>query len=383
MARKCFCISRAPEGHHPPRHQAPEHPGHFLLGHETARVKPLLVILDGSSGLRKAVRECFTGAWVQRCQVHRMRNIVCKLPKKARPGIKKLLQKAFTAQSHKWGLEQALGIVAMYGMIHRRQRLPLRLEPGHDLLGVHPQLDDLERHPPSRSARLHTPRRNRLRPPSPELCSARWSDPRLRPLAQRRGPACGSFHRGRIDAIGQHLLRLVVRSEQPLQPLTQRQISAARPVQEDSAFRSRSRPRLADKALGQSLIPTGCLTQRRFRKWNPANFHPSNFGRMWADAGVILTPCHPADASTKTANIKLKPDFSRTHRPRARRRTLARVGLGRTEEARADFTELAKLLFPAPPALSAILSQPDFLAACLAYDEAKALMNPPPSLSKP
>ena len=43
-----------------------------------------------------------------------MRNILCKLPERARPGIKKLLQKAFTAQSHKRGLEQAQGIVAMY-----------------------------------------------------------------------------------------------------------------------------------------------------------------------------------------------------------------------------------------------------------------------------
>jgi hypothetical protein len=31
-------------------------------------------------------------------------------------------------------------------MIHHRQRLPLRLEAGDDLLGVHAQLDDLERH---------------------------------------------------------------------------------------------------------------------------------------------------------------------------------------------------------------------------------------------
>lgn len=60
-------------------------------------VEPLLVVLDGNSGLRRAVRECFPGSWVQRCQVHRMRNILCKLPEKARPGIKKLLQKAFTA----------------------------------------------------------------------------------------------------------------------------------------------------------------------------------------------------------------------------------------------------------------------------------------------
>ena len=31
-------------------------------------------------------------------------------------------------------------------MVHQRQRLPLGLEAGDDLLGVHAQLDDLERH---------------------------------------------------------------------------------------------------------------------------------------------------------------------------------------------------------------------------------------------
>jgi len=76
--------------------------------------QPLLTIIDGNSGLRKAVRESFPHSWVQRCQVHRMRNILCKLPEKARPGIQKLLQKAFTAASHKAGLEQAQALVAMY-----------------------------------------------------------------------------------------------------------------------------------------------------------------------------------------------------------------------------------------------------------------------------
>jgi transposase-like protein len=75
---------------------------------------PLLTVIDGNSGLRKAVRECLPGSWVQRCQVHRMRNILCKLPEKARPGLKKLIQKACTAQSHKSGLEQAQAVVAMY-----------------------------------------------------------------------------------------------------------------------------------------------------------------------------------------------------------------------------------------------------------------------------
>jgi transposase-like protein len=76
--------------------------------------EPLLAVIDGNSGLRKAVRESFPDAWVQRCQVHRMRNILCKLPEKARPGLKKLIQKAFTAASYKKGLEQAQGIVATY-----------------------------------------------------------------------------------------------------------------------------------------------------------------------------------------------------------------------------------------------------------------------------
>jgi len=54
--------------------------------------EPLLAIADGNSGLRKTVRECFPDAWVQRCQVHRVRNILCKLPEKARPGLKKLIE---------------------------------------------------------------------------------------------------------------------------------------------------------------------------------------------------------------------------------------------------------------------------------------------------
>jgi transposase-like protein len=74
----------------------------------------MLVIVDGNSGLRKAARDCFANARVQRCQVHRMRNILCKLPEKVRPGLKKLIQKAFTAATYKKGIEQAQGIVATY-----------------------------------------------------------------------------------------------------------------------------------------------------------------------------------------------------------------------------------------------------------------------------
>lgn len=75
---------------------------------------PFLVVLDGNPGLRRAVRECWPAALVQRCQVHKLRNILCKLPEAARAGIKKLIRKAFTAQTPAEGLAQARGLVAMY-----------------------------------------------------------------------------------------------------------------------------------------------------------------------------------------------------------------------------------------------------------------------------
>jgi transposase-like protein len=76
--------------------------------------EPLLVIIDGNAGVRKAVRRKFSNSLVQRCQVHRMRNIMAKLPAVARPTLKKLIQKAFTARSYAEGLAQAQHIIEKY-----------------------------------------------------------------------------------------------------------------------------------------------------------------------------------------------------------------------------------------------------------------------------
>ncbi|MCX7825657.1 MAG: transposase, partial [Verrucomicrobiae bacterium] len=76
--------------------------------------EPLLIIIDGHSGLRRAVLESFAHAWVQRCQVHRMRTILCKLPQQARPGLKKLMAQAFRAARYEAGLRQAQAIIARY-----------------------------------------------------------------------------------------------------------------------------------------------------------------------------------------------------------------------------------------------------------------------------
>lgn len=58
--------------------------------------RSLLVLLDGSKALRKAVRETFgDAALVQRCQIHKLRNILDHLPARQRPWVKAILQRAY------------------------------------------------------------------------------------------------------------------------------------------------------------------------------------------------------------------------------------------------------------------------------------------------
>jgi putative transposase len=58
--------------------------------------RSLLVILDGSKALRKAVRATFgEAALVQRCQVHKMRNILEYLNDRQRPWAQAILRRAY------------------------------------------------------------------------------------------------------------------------------------------------------------------------------------------------------------------------------------------------------------------------------------------------
>ena len=76
--------------------------------------QPLLCLIDGNPGLRKAVRRKFSDVLVQRSQVHKMSNIINKLPQLAQPTLKKLIYKAFTARSYKDGIFRAWTIIADY-----------------------------------------------------------------------------------------------------------------------------------------------------------------------------------------------------------------------------------------------------------------------------
>ena len=64
--------------------------------------RSLLVILDGSKALRKAVRATFgDAALVQRCQVHKMRNILEYLSDRDRPWAQAMLRRAYQAADPK------------------------------------------------------------------------------------------------------------------------------------------------------------------------------------------------------------------------------------------------------------------------------------------
>lgn len=91
----------------------------------TARglVEPLLVISDGNPGLIKAIRHVFPRALRQRCQVHRMRNILAKLPKAVIAQMKRLIQQVFLAPTYESGLARGRALIARF-----RGRYPAAME---------------------------------------------------------------------------------------------------------------------------------------------------------------------------------------------------------------------------------------------------------------
>lgn len=58
--------------------------------------RSLLVILDGSKAVRKAVRATFgDAALVQRCQIHKLRNVLEHLPERQRAWVRAILRRAY------------------------------------------------------------------------------------------------------------------------------------------------------------------------------------------------------------------------------------------------------------------------------------------------
>jgi len=61
--------------------------------------RPILVVLDGSKALRRAVRGVFDRPVIGRCQLHKIRNVADHLPEKMRPTVTSRMRRAYHADS--------------------------------------------------------------------------------------------------------------------------------------------------------------------------------------------------------------------------------------------------------------------------------------------
>jgi transposase-like protein len=75
---------------------------------------PLLVVMDGAPGLVKAVKRVWPHAFRQRCQVHKMRNILAKLPRLMRDKMKALVQQVFLAPTYELAIKRGRALIARF-----------------------------------------------------------------------------------------------------------------------------------------------------------------------------------------------------------------------------------------------------------------------------
>jgi putative transposase len=75
-----------------------------------------LFVIDGSAGLRKAIRNTF-GQWalIQRCQIHKLRNVLEHLPEKKREWVAAKMRKAWEAPSTEKGKSILDGLARSLG----------------------------------------------------------------------------------------------------------------------------------------------------------------------------------------------------------------------------------------------------------------------------
>lgn len=75
--------------------------------------RPYLFVIDGSKALRKAIRERFGDrALVQRCQLHKRRNVLAHLPKKMHPSVSKTICDAYRSGSKVTAKKRLLQLAA-------------------------------------------------------------------------------------------------------------------------------------------------------------------------------------------------------------------------------------------------------------------------------
>ena len=75
---------------------------------------PLMVIFDGCPGLKKAIRRMWPKAYRQRCQAHKMLNVLSKVPKAMQGQMKTLVRQVFWAPSYHEAIKRGRALVARF-----------------------------------------------------------------------------------------------------------------------------------------------------------------------------------------------------------------------------------------------------------------------------
>lgn len=75
---------------------------------------PLMVIFDGNAGLKKAIRRVWPRTYRQRCQAHKMRNILSKLPRLMQARMKQLVLQVFQAPSYEAAINRGRALIVRF-----------------------------------------------------------------------------------------------------------------------------------------------------------------------------------------------------------------------------------------------------------------------------
>lgn len=79
---------------------------------------PLLVISDGAPGLIKAIKHAFPRSTRQRCQVHKMNNLMKKLPRKTKGKIKSEIHDVFYSPTFDEGMSRGRALIEKYKNVY-------------------------------------------------------------------------------------------------------------------------------------------------------------------------------------------------------------------------------------------------------------------------
>jgi putative transposase len=98
--------------------------------------RSILIVIDGGKGLRKAITEVFgDNAIVQRCQVHKKRNVLDQLPEEMRVQVRTAMNEAYAAASYDTALRRLQNQARVLAKAHPSAAESLK-EGLHETLSV-------------------------------------------------------------------------------------------------------------------------------------------------------------------------------------------------------------------------------------------------------